>query len=526
MKNSRQKLDLEHHLPTLALLAAAILGLYVRLNPVLQTDFPLNDGSLFVLMSQELVQGHFRLPEFTGYNLSQIPYAYPPLGFYLAASIARISSWDMLSIFRFLPALLSWLTIPAFFLAAKRLLKSTATLSIAVIIFALIPRSWLWLIMGGGLTRSLGLFFSILSIYFGHRLFTEHKGLLTTILCYTLAVLSHPEALIFAALGLVFLYLVYDRSLTGFRDLALVGGGALLLSAPWWLTVILRHGFNTFLAAGETSGFTMGFLEKLIVFDITGESSPAVFAVLSLVGVFSSLSKQKYFLPLLTGVTIIFLQRSGPNFLMFPIAILAAIGIGEVLLVATEKHQLQDQFSGPARQKLTTLSKIMLGFLLVNLLYSTLSVSGSPDSPLHAVQPEEAEVMAWIKENTPADGNFLVISDKFWWEDLHGEWFPVLAERHSVNTLQGAEWLPGEAFNQALTWRAAAEFCLDQPAGCLEQAQVEYDIPFNYVFLVKQSETSSENSTLFFERELLEDPHFILLFENNAGAVFAWQPKQ
>jgi hypothetical protein len=513
MKNQPQKLELEHHLPVLALLSAAILGLYVRLNPVLQSDFPLNDGSLFVLMSEELIRGGFRLPKFTGYNLSQIPFAYPPLGFYLAALIARISGWEMLSIFRFLPALLSWLTIPAFYLAAKRLLKSAAAVSIAVIVFALVPRSWLWLIMGGGLTRSLGLIFSILSIYFGHRLFTEHKGLLHTILCYTLAVLSHPEALIFAALALVLLYLVYDRSLTGFRDLVLVGGGALLLSAPWWLTVILRHGVEPFLAASHTSGLSLTFILRMLVFNLTGEPTPAVFATLTVIGVFFTLYNKHWFLPALAIATLVFIPRSGPNYLTVPLAMLAALAISDVLLPALS-----------LKNTLSLAGKILLGYLLVNLFISAALAPTIEETAFRAIAPDERQVMTWVAEHTDPDSQFLLLTGADWWNDPTAEWFPYLTGRHSLNTLQGAEWLPDAQFNQALTWNTVAQRCLEESAACLKQVRNEYRIPFTHLFIPRQTEDNPFSDTHAIEISLQHDPDFVLLFETPGAAVYRFAP--
>ncbi len=53
--------------------------------PFVGTDFPLNDGGLFATMIQDLVNNRLLLPASTTYNGLDIPFAYPPLAFYVAA---------------------------------------------------------------------------------------------------------------------------------------------------------------------------------------------------------------------------------------------------------------------------------------------------------------------------------------------------------------------------------------------------------------------------------------------------------
>src|SRR5512143_1715660 len=73
------------------LLLAVCLGVFARVAPVLMAKFPINDGGMFYTMVQDLIANHFRLPAYTTYNLSSIPYLYPPLGFYLIAVLHTIT---------------------------------------------------------------------------------------------------------------------------------------------------------------------------------------------------------------------------------------------------------------------------------------------------------------------------------------------------------------------------------------------------------------------------------------------------
>ena len=55
--------------------------------PILASDFPINDGGIFFVMAGELSDAHLALPAETTYNNAHIPFAYPPLGLYVAAAL-------------------------------------------------------------------------------------------------------------------------------------------------------------------------------------------------------------------------------------------------------------------------------------------------------------------------------------------------------------------------------------------------------------------------------------------------------
>jgi hypothetical protein len=95
---------------TLVLGVIFILGAAVRLAPIVSLEYPLNDGGLFAQLVDDLLTNCFRLPEFTTYNQGGIPYAYPPLSFYLAASLVRLLPVSTITGVRLLPAIVSLLT--------------------------------------------------------------------------------------------------------------------------------------------------------------------------------------------------------------------------------------------------------------------------------------------------------------------------------------------------------------------------------------------------------------------------------
>ena len=154
---------------------AEFLGGVVRFFPVYLSHFPLNDGGLFYSMVQDILDHNFSLPVFTSYNGNVIPFGYPPLPFYLMALFQRNFHFGLIDQLRFFPAFFSTLCIPAFYFLSKRISNSKEISVFAAFAYALMPQSYLWLIMGGGITRSLGVLFAILSILFVWKMFTNPR---------------------------------------------------------------------------------------------------------------------------------------------------------------------------------------------------------------------------------------------------------------------------------------------------------------------------------------------------------------
>jgi len=151
----------------LVLAFCIFLAAIIRLQLLLATPRPLNDGGLFLAMTRDLQAAGYRLPEFTTYNLpDRIPYAYPPLSFALAGALNQLLGADLLQVLRWLPFVLNMLSILPFYLLAKRILGDGRKPLYATIAYALLKPGYFWYIMGGGLTRSLGLLCSLWALVF------------------------------------------------------------------------------------------------------------------------------------------------------------------------------------------------------------------------------------------------------------------------------------------------------------------------------------------------------------------------
>ncbi len=153
------------------------LGFLVRFLHVtaLGQGFPLNDGGMFYAMVEDLRAAGYALPAETSYNGGDIPYVYPPFSFYVAAVLVDLGGWSLIDVFRFLPLIVSTLTIVAFYPLARAVLGDREWAAVATLFFALAPRAFDWEIAGGGLTRSFGFLFAILAINQAYRLYERQR---------------------------------------------------------------------------------------------------------------------------------------------------------------------------------------------------------------------------------------------------------------------------------------------------------------------------------------------------------------
>ena len=292
---------------------AVFLGATVRLPAVLYSGFPLNDGGMFMQAIVELKNAHFMLPEYLHYNGLQLPYSYPPLGFYVAGIVSSLTHQSIPTMLRFIPLTFSVATIVAFIFLAQSFVRDRAVVVAATIAFALVPRSHNWEIMGGGLTRSIGFFFAVLAIWQVYLLFTERSRshLIWTIVLASATCLSHLEMALFVAVSSAVMLLFYARTRKGLRDALLVAAGVLLMTSPWWAVVIERHGVAPFISASNTSGRSVASLISLLVmFNWGDERSFPIFAAFAALAIIVSLARRQYFLPTGSGSTLSSIQES------------------------------------------------------------------------------------------------------------------------------------------------------------------------------------------------------------------------
>lgn len=504
------------------ILFSFLFALYFRLSFVMGADFPVNDGAMFTKIVEEILANHFRLPNATDYNFLNIPLAYPPLGFYLAAVLVKITGVQPLVMMQYLPAVLSSFTIPAFYFLGKRLFPSAQVTYLGTIIYILIPQSWKWLIMGGGLTRSLGLFFAILAVLFAYQLFTrDKKADMTWVAIFTsLTILSHPETGVFVVQAIILIFLLFSRRWKGFFKLSLAGVAVLMLTSPWWLRGIVLYGLDPFMAALGTGGTSLLFFQRILLFGITGEVNSYNMAVLAIIGFFALWADKRYFLPVWLLVILIGTPRSGPTFAMIPVSLMGSVALTDFILPVLNTRVKPRSSSHLGASKNNWLGVVLLSYLLVSLLLSGFLQPNVPDTEMKILTDEEREAMQWISENTPEDSSFILLTGKAIWNDEINEWFPYLADRYSITTLQGSEWLPDGSFGVKRQFYIKSIECLESLEDCLEPLAAKYELSYTHIYLpMAPSSSAAETQAMYLY--LKYHLEYTLLYDGPGAAVFS-----
>lgn len=519
----------------LILFLAFLFGGVVRFTPAIFSDFPINDGGLFYVMTDELRDNHYRIPAATHYNGLSIPYVYPPLGFYLGGLAADLFRVDLLDIFLWFPAVVSTLSLAAFYLLARSLLDSAPAGALATLIFALIPRSITWFLMGGGVTRSLGQLFLLLTIYTVYMTLARgsRRHLWLSMLFGGLACLSHPEAIIHAGASCFLLVLFYVRSRRGIFDAALIALGVLGISSPWWLTVLLRDGLAPFLTASQTGMHSPLALLPIILPVFAEENFITILTILGLVGLGAEAFRRRFFLPVWLIFPMLVEPRSAASIAIVPLALLAAIALTDVILPAFLSFSRKENAASSSWNWIevglkNNVARIVLGYVAIVALISSFSFALALSS-FHASREDRAAI-AWIRENTPPESRFLVISGST--EPLSDpvqEWFPALSSRVSQSTIQGWEWLDAGRFALLLSEELSnLQKCVNRRADCLQSWAEANDRPFEYVFIERYRTIASFKPELPAElpalllTSLQDSPDYEMVYESESVLIFAY----
>jgi hypothetical protein len=511
---------------TLGILTALMLGALLRFTPPALAGFPLNDGGMFYTIITDLGKSNYALPAWTTYNGSTIPLVYPPLGFYVARILIDLFHITALQVLLWLPAIISLLAIPIFYGLAKEILAAEIPAALATLFFAFSPRSFSWFVMGGGLTRALGLVGLLLTLFSAAKLFKtpSRKNLWLAILCGGLTVLSHPEAIVHTIGAAIWLWLATSRRKSALIDGIKVCAGVIAWTSPWWGTVLTQHGLMPFLNASHT-GFHNLFL-AIIPFYFTEEPMMTIIAVLGIVGIFGEIHRRNFFLPVWVILAFLIEPRSASWVANIALTMLAAVAVDQIILPGlanlSQKTSLVD--SKTCYQSWS--ARFLLGYLLLYLLGSsylyTLNLS-----TVFLSNPHRA-AMAWAQKNIPPGSRFILLTpgSDYPMRDPIQEWFPALTERISLTTIQGQEWTFGASFSQAIAENRGLQACASQTTTCLETETTKTGKKFDFIYLNKKTNyqlgpgwaTQVDSSVL--AQSLTISKQYRPVYENDSVIIF------
>lgn len=506
---------------TLILMLAILLGVFMRFNVTILAGFAVNDGGMFAVMVEDLRANGYFIPAFTTYNHFDIPFAYPPLGFYFGALAVDILKISAVQALRWVPAFFASLSIIAFYFLSLRILKDKYYASLSTLFFALMPRAFSWFVMGGGLTRSPGQFFMLLTLFFVLRLYEENRrtDILLAGFFGGLAVMSHPEAAVHTVVSAVLFWVMLSRKWNALIQSVLVGVVVVIVTAPWWGTVLNYHGVDPLLNAAQT-GQKLLAVFHLIFFVFTEEPYATFIAILGLIGLAHYLIRRDYLLPLWMAIPFFVEGRSAAGPAAIPLAMLAAVGFAKILLPALQASVKKE---AQPSDGISSIERNVFFYLLLYLVFSAYQFGYQLSTA--TLYPPDQEAMGWVRENTPKDSRFLVLTGTQSVScDSVMEWFPALTGRQSLFTVQGTEWTKGDEFGQFIQETYDLQSCYSEGPTCVSDLLDETQYDLVYLSKVLRADncqvlTSLSNSNYFVEGVRTDDQYEIV-YETDGVMIY------
>lgn len=404
------------------------MAITFRVFIIIFTTFPINDGALFLEFTKKSAETFPLIPFQVTYNGMDLPFAYPPLSFWVAGGLVDLG-FDALQLVRVLPILLNIGYVALFVVIVRRENRSLVFQAIAILFFVTIFRSFEWLLMGGGLSRGLGsVFFMLALLATGTDRSSCLRPSLSRLLFIALftagAILSHLEwGLLTAASVTLSRLLKRDALPRAIIELFIIGMIALALISPWLAFVIQKHGIEPFRHASQSSEWS-DILYVLVMALIW----PMIGNFLVLIGLVSFVRRRALFWPCFAVICIVLTPRHAATAIVPALAICAAQGAASLYSL------LCSGFKSAKLPSLTVASVIFI-FALSSVAYAVTRGSSS-----FRILPVEArQAMHWVSIHHPGT-HFAIINRYPWAIDSSAEWFPTLSSAISVTTVQGREW--------------------------------------------------------------------------------------
>ena len=450
-------LRLRVHLPKIPwyILIILAVGVLVRTLHLFSISFnaPFHLGGLYYEFSRQILLNHFAYPvNIPYYSPGGIPFAYPPLPFYLQAIVMGLFSPPPFLTVNLLPPLLAALSLPVFYWMVTQLTDDLRVRAAALFAFALMPSAFVNQIEGAGLAEACGtlVLLAYLGLLFRYDKVPRAATAFWAGIFLGLCILSSPGS----AYGAVIVSIIYFLKILGqnikqhtYKSstwLLLTGLTGLIVSAPYWMTIIIHHDLGTFLTAFLSQHATGGFyyqIRYMITFKpadmITFVSDEGIYGFIFDWLVFggliwATLNKRIYYV--VTFFALWLVPRLGSWLVAIPAALLAALAIVHLVWPLFQKA-----FSTRDAKDHPPLAPGILGLilLLVILAYPLIAVHDLLNQTELKFTAAEAVTLRQVQTIIPADAQVLIAGN-----GALREWAPALLEREVLNCEFGLEWKP------------------------------------------------------------------------------------
>ena len=422
-----------------ALLISFLVGIAFRIYHlfIIGFDVPFNLGGLFYQMSLEIIQNGFALPATIPYYFpGGLPFAYPPIPFYVQAIIIKIFSPELFVTVNLLPPVISVFSLIAFYFLAQKAIKENVGVIAAFFTFSIIPIAFTEQIEAMGLSEAFGTLTLVLYTYAllwakdrRQKLAWIFPGIMLGI-----CVMSSPGS-IYASilisiffLGVAIFGFLKNKDSYFFIGTFIVGVAGILVSSPYWFTVISNHGLAIFTNpfTAQNTQLITELLKNAWLFRFI-YASP-FWNALFLFGLLSAFIKKHY---LILFFSIVLMPIPRENWIMsIPASLIIGIGIVYLFDLLGRIPGINPNF---VKVALIWTMILFFGFdsrfnLLFRINDDTYRIS---ETQINDLVKMRASNLIPADQYVAAVGNWGLI-----------EWSPALLKRTVINNLFGLEWLP------------------------------------------------------------------------------------
>lgn len=455
--------SLQHYKKHFPLLASLLISAPVMFFQAIRYSFPLGYAGMFTLVAEEISQANWRLPlTIPHYGPGGIPLVYPPLAMYLFALAIKLgfSTWLYL---KFMPAFLSLLAVIPLYYFTRELLESELAGIFAVFLIITEPAVYYTHVWSAGVVRALALDLCLTGLLFYLRCLRDFSWsrFFFAGICFGLLLMTHLMYVLFAALvGLACLLVEWQPARLRFALGILLA--ALIVAAPWLITLTIRHELSTVLLAASSHRNTdflvsLHGLIQFIGYNLQSVLGNWFLTALAFTGFLLLCYRKKFQLPL-AFVLILFMGEAS-----FFSEILAGMLAG---FFSAEVFRWTRQVIDLKNFQITNLLKWLPALAVIICLLVSVSNGLSEIIQYHPeINGASLQMAAFVKQNTRPDETYLFVGTI-----NEAEWFPYLFDRTPVFAMWGSEW-KGTYAQQLDILIALRECQLQKSWSCIEAIQ-------------------------------------------------------
>lgn len=494
-----------------------LLGASVRLAHLglVGGALPFRYGALFVEFSEQIVANGYSLPrQIPYYTDGGIPFAYPPLPFYVEGLLLDVFALPKFSVATLLPAFVAVLSVPSFYLMARQFVLSIDGRLAALLAFATMPAAFAEQIEGAGLAEAFGtlaIIWLAISLIRASRCRTVAAHALSGLFC-ALCICASPGSA-YASIPTVLILALIPIADTKWQPnvrtvllASLTIATAAAASSVYWQPVTANHGisvlFDSFIGQhGPPMPLLLSTTARLASFRVSQAPFPLIWDALILTGLVSAILRRDWAVPVWFLVLFV-VPREGDWLAAVPSAILAGSGAASVLAVLPG-HVLRRSAWSPEQLVVSAGAVVLLATYVVLNPAIRIRQLVSADEGLSW---EAISAMQWANQNIPERSKLVVLS-----RPQVVEWVPQIARRTVLNSVFGSEWQPRERA-QILEFDRRLEDCTH--IGCV-RAQVAETLGYEGFYLLVDGERLSHLTS----DSSVEDQVFDVVWHNDEIAI-------